>query len=574
MENNPQFGAKFFNKENFSEKKTLHHNLEEHSLSLRKRKNNRQRINELPPDLLRDFYYKIDVSEIEPKICNNQIYIQYKNCSNEKEVLGVLFQMLLSDNDDIIKFSVAKIRDFLVNTQEKIFHEKKYDDEFNDQLIKFLFELLFKKTNDLLLFSNLCFLLNKLSSFFNNKKENNHFYMIYLNYFNDLLNLAKNISTNEPKIKNALYILLDKIFLCSDDIINQLEKLYPNYIIQIHSELINLEENKFVKNMALISTLLQSINNCFFNGIYIDYFFNNINNTGEINAENIIKFIQKLLNYSYQKIIFEQELRCIQNFLYFFMDKEQLFKNKILKNKVRNMIYDLEFENKILPMIYDNTINDEDLRLIAIQILINAIFICPKKFCETLIDNNISEQIIKLENYLISQTQFKNKTKDLYLLLLDLIFNLIENESSYIIDNLAIENNCISLLFKLQKIPFYAKEINSIIKIFNVLISSNHKYIQTLLISEGICELYKSILEREPKSEEIETIINNLILMINYSNNFVNEKFGEKNNDNLILLHLEQIGFYEAINNLRSRNDLSEAAISAINEISSLFNHK
>ena len=199
-------------------------------------------------------------------------------------------------------------------------------------------------------------------------------------------------------------------------------------------------------------------------------------------------------------------------------------------------------------MIYDNTIDQPDLRFLAIQILINGINICPKKFCEILIQNNIAEQIIKLENYLLSQNQFKNNTKILYNLLLDLIDNLIENESTYIIDNLSITNNCISLLFKLQKIPFYSKERKTIIEIFNRLISSNHKYIRTLLISEGICELYENILKNEPSNEEVETVIKNLITIINYSDKFLEENFNDKNNLNLILIHLEKIGFYEVIN--------------------------
>lgn len=254
------------------------------------------------------------------------------------------------------------------------------------------------------------------------------------------------------------------------------------------------------------------------------------------------------------------------------MDNEKLFKDKNLKNKVRELIHDLEFEKIIVPMIYDNTVNNEALRLVAIQMLINAMYICHKDFCEVLIDNDITVQIIKLENYLISQTQFKNKNKELYNSLLDLIYNLIENESAYIIGKLSRDNNCISLLFKLQKIPFYGKE-NKIIKIFNVLISSNHKYIPTLLISEGICELYKNILENEPNSDDVATIINNLISMVNYTNNFVTEKSEGKDGVNLVLMHLEKIGFYEVLNNLKSRNDLSDDSISAINEISSLFNH-
>ena len=571
MENNPQYSHNYYNHGNSSGKKTIQQTLEDHTLSLRKRKTNRQRQFGHPPELLTDISYKINISEIEPKICNNQLYTQYKNANNEKDSLGFLFQMLLSKDDDVIKYGVGKIRDFLINIDKKVFKEKNYEEEFSDKLIKFLFELMFGKSNDLFLLNNISFILNKLPDFLD-KKDN--FMKIYLDSIGNILNLAKNISINEPIIKNNLYILTCKISLASDDIIKQLEKNYPYYINQIHSELNQLDENKFVKNMALISTLLQIINNCFYNEIYLNYFLSSSNDhPDELNAENIIKYIQKLLNFSYQEVIFEQEIRYIQNFLCIFIDNEKLLQDKNINNRVIKIIYDLEFEKKILPMIYDNTIDQPDLRLLAIQILINGINICPKKFCEILIQNNIAEQIIKLENYLLSQNQFKNNTKILYNLLLDLIDNLIENESTYIIDNLSITNNCISLLFKLQKIPFYSKERKTIIEIFNRLISSNHKYIRTLLISEGICELYENILKNEPSNEEVETIIKNLITIINYSDKFLEENFNDKNNLNLILIHLEKIGFYEVINNLKSRNDLSDSSIAAINEISSLFNH-
>ena len=571
MENNPQYSHNYYNHGNSSGKKTIQQTLEDHTLSLRKRKTNRQRQFGHPPELLTDISYKINISEIEPKICNNQLYTQYKNANNEKDSLGFLFQMLLSKDDDVIKYGVAKIRDFLINIDKKVFKEKNYEEEFSDKLIKFLFELMFGKSNDLFLLNNICFILNKLPDFLD-KKDN--FMKIYLDSIGNILNLAKNISINEPIIKNNLYILTCKISLASDDIIKQLEKNYPYYINQIHSELNQLDENKFVKNMALISTLLQIINNCFYNEIYLNYFLSSSNDhPDELNAENIIKYIQKLLNFSYQEVIFEQEIRYIQNFLCIFIDNEKLLQDKNINDRVIKIIYDLEFEKRILPMIYDNTVDKPDLRFLAIQILINGINICPKKFCEILIANNIAEQIIKLENYLLSQNQFKNNTKLLYNLLLDLIDNLIENESTYIIDNLSITNNCISLLFKLQKIPFYSKERKTIIEIFNRLISSNHKYIRTLLISEGICELYENILKNEPSNEEVETIIKNLITIINYSDKFLEENFNDKNNLNLILIHLEKIGFYEVINNLKSRNDLSDSSIAAINEISSLFNH-
>jgi hypothetical protein len=61
MENNPQLGQKYFSIGNNSEKKTLRQNIEEHSLSLRKKKSNRQREYILPPDLIDDISYTINI---------------------------------------------------------------------------------------------------------------------------------------------------------------------------------------------------------------------------------------------------------------------------------------------------------------------------------------------------------------------------------------------------------------------------------------------------------------------------------------------------------------------------------
>ena len=571
MENKQQFSAEFTKDENMIKKKEMHYNIESHSLSLRKKLNNKAKRFILPNSLTNKLTYEINLAEIEARINSHQLYIQFKNSINESNSLGLLFQMLLiENNDDVLKFSLAKIKKFLIDIDENIFHTKKLSAEFNDKLIKFLFDLLQKKSNDYYIISNICFILNKLLTF--TKNENGLYFNILYDYFNIILNLAKAINTEEPQVKNLLYLLSGKIFLASDEIILNLEKNYPIYIQQIHQEIIQLTQDKFVKNMSLISTLLNIINNCFFYKIYSDYFFslcnNKNNNVNEINVENIFNYIKKLLNYSYQMEIFEQEIRCIQNFLYLVMENDKYLENTNIKKKIQAIIYNLELEEKVLPLIYDSTINQPILRIIALQILVNSIYICSKKFCNRLIDNNIAEQIIKLENYLIDQIQITNRTKNLYKLLMDLIYNLIENESMDIIDNLSIENSCISLLFKLQKIPFYSKENKNMIKIFNILIQSNHKYIQTLLISEGICEWYNSILEDEPNNENVRMIITNFITMVKYSANLVKD---DNCKNNLLLIHLEKIGLLETVNNLKSRNDLSDDVMALINEFSHLF---
>ena len=571
MENKQQLSADFYGSENIGNKKEIKYNMEEHSLSLRKRLSNRgKRGHILPFSLNNDLKYEINMAELEPKLNNEQLYILFKNSNDEKNSLGLLFQMLLvENNDDILKFSLANLKKFLISIDQNIFNAQNLSTEFNDKSIIFLFQLLQMKSNDFYILSNVSFILNKLGIFIiYNDKE--YFFNTLFDNFNNVLNLAKEINQNEPHIKNLLYLLTDKIFLGSDEMIRKLEKAFPSYIQQIHQEILNLDESKFVKNMNLITTLLQIINNCFYYKIYSNYFFSKFNNDSNvINAENIIKFIQRALNVSYQMELFDQELRCIQNFLYLFMEDNTYFKDKAMKKKIQNIIANLELEKKIIPLIYDNTIEEPGLRVIALQILINSTYICSKRFCETLIDNNISEQILKLENYLITRTQVTIRAKSIYKLLMDLIFNLIENESMDIIDNLSIENNCISALFTLQKNPIYSKESkNYMNKIFNVLIQSNHKYIQTLLISEGICEWYKSILEDEPNLENIKKIIGNLITMVKYSGNLTKEN---ECKNNLLLIHLEKIGLLEVVNNLKSKEELSEEIISIINDFYSLF---
>ena len=571
MENKQQLSADFYGSQNIENKKEIKYNMEEHSLSLRKRLSNRgKRGHILPFSLNNDLKYEINMAELEPKLNNEQLYILFKNSKDEKNSLGLLFQMLLvENNDDILKYSLANLKKFLISIDQNIFNAQNLSTEFNDKSIIFLFQLLQKKSNDFYILSNVSFILNKLGIFIiYNDKE--YFFNTLFDNFNNVLNLAKEINQNEPHIKNLLYLLTDKIFLGSDEMIRKLEKAFPSYIQQIHQEILNLDESKFVKNMNLNTTLLQIINNCFYYKIYSNYFFSKFNNDSNvINAENIIKFIQRALNVSYQMELFDQELRCIQNFLYLFMEDNTYFKDKAMKKKIQNIIANLELEKKIIPLIYDNTIEEPGLRVIALQILINSTYICSKRFCETLIDNNISEQILKLENYLITRTQVTIRAKSIYKLLMDLIFNLIENESMDIIDNLSIENNCISALFKLQKNPIYSKESkNYMNKIFNVLIQSNHKYIQTLLISEGICEWYKSILEDEPNLENIKKIIGNLITMVKYSGNLTKEN---ECKNNLLLIHLEKIGILEVVNNLKSKEELSEEIISLINEFCFLF---
>ena len=166
MENKQQMSSDFTKQQNISKKNDFQYNIEEHSLTLRKKLGNRaKRSHILPPSLNNDLAYEINLAEIEPKVKEDQLYIQFKKSTDEKNSLGLLFQMLLIDNNDnILKYSLANIRKFLVNIGENNFFSKNLYTEFNDKLIKYLFDLLQKRSNDFYLLSNICFILNKLSS--------------------------------------------------------------------------------------------------------------------------------------------------------------------------------------------------------------------------------------------------------------------------------------------------------------------------------------------------------------------------------------------------------------------------
>ena len=567
MENKQQISAYFKAMKNNHKNKDTFGNMEMHSLSLRKKLNNKAKRYILPNSLANDVAYEINLIKIEPKIRNHQLYREFINSQNENKSISLLFQMLLlENNDDFLKFSLENLKKYLIDIDEKNFISKNISNEFNDKMIKYLYDLLFKKSNDFFILSNILFILNKLSILI----EDENYFNILFNNFGNILNLALSINKEEAKIKNLLYYLSSKIFLGNKEIISKLEKTYPRYILQVHSEIKGLEQNKLLNNIILISTLLNIINNCFFFKIYSEYFFSSYNNMKEINVENIFKFIQNLLNCSYEMIIMDQVLRCIQNFICFFLEEKKFLNNSILKKKTQKILNDLHLEEKIIPLIYDSSIKEPAIRDITLNILVNATFIASKNLCQKLIDNDIAKQIIKLEQYLISQIHLTNRIKSLYRLLLNLIYNLVENESVNIIENLSIENSCISLLFKLQKIPFYSNENKKyMINIFHILIQSNHKYIQTLLISEGICEWYKSILEDTPSSDNIEMIISDFITMKKYSANLVKD---DNNKNNLLLIHLEKIGILELSISLKGRSDIPDEILEYINEFSNWFN--
>ena len=265
MENKPKFNGDFQNDLSKNRKNEVFNIMEKTTLSLRKKTNKTKTF--LLPSFLT---YEINIADLKPKINGHQLYINFVQAKNELESLDILSQMLIiKNNDDLVKFSIGNLKNFLVDIDEIQFIEKHYDTRFNDNLINFLYNLLINKTNDFYILSNISFILNKLAVFIKNE-NGSYYYDILFENFDNVLKLAQAVDANEPHLKNLLYLLTKKIFLAPEELIYKLEKKFPKYIQQVHYEIIKLEDNQFVMNMILISTLLNIINNCFYYKIYSD----------------------------------------------------------------------------------------------------------------------------------------------------------------------------------------------------------------------------------------------------------------------------------------------------------------
>lgn len=552
--------------------------------------------------------YEINISEITPQIQNEPLYLEYNKLKsqinpNEKEVLFLCLKMLLSENILILKFSLYNIKEYLIYSveEEKVFEEKRLTEVFNKEMFYHLFSLLDKYSFNNFLISNILFIISKLCGLSNNYHE------LVANNISLLFKVYPNISENN--VKNLLFLVFNHVFQCSNDILKQIEKNYANIVDTFYQELFLININNISKNPYFLSTLLQIFENMFINGIYIPYLFSYDNSTNgkiEIRAINIINHIKQFLKYSFDKEIFKQEIFCINDFLSFYSnevfdgnkEEEENNKNqskenfnslylnltiskKELKSKIKSLIKSLDFENIIIPCIFDNSKDDGDVRKGVLKILINTTKICSLNFCLYLIEKGkISQQLTKLQNYLIQTcniTNNKNKNKNLYKLHIHLIYNLLYSQNKTIIDDLCTENMVIANLFLLKKKYETDKEIQHyFIGMFDCIIKSQSDFgLFFLLIEKEFFELYKEVLdnsancEDNENEEDVEAILENLIELIKYGKDLA--KNDRNDEEHILSGYLENIGLIDSVNNLRNNENISEEINNYVDELITLI---
>lgn len=575
---------KIINKSNSSMSREEFNNLnEEHILSLRKKRGNKniehlKKMN-LNAQLLT---HDIDIKKLILLIQNDNIYIKYNsNENNENDKLNYLLQMLISEDINILKYSLIELKKYINNIKDSNeFNSKNLLLQFNDKMYRFLFNLLLKNKNN---YPNtedyyqiiilLCFIISKLCIF-------NDFYIgILLDYFSDLLNLAKN--EQDKNVKSTIYIVTHKILLINKlkdnkSFNKKLEEIYKNYFNQIYDELIQLNNESINnKNIFFIKDLYPTLINILSSIIYTNM---------QIYKNKLLfdlKKISHVLFYAKQYLssIF-METDILKGTLHFLSVVLNYYKeNKLIFEKESDLqfteiINKIKLDKHIITYIYDNSMNDYDFRNEIIEMINNMLVINDSEFINNLIENNICEQISNLQIFLLDNEYENNNNniiKILYKSHIELIYNLISTQSDNVIQNICIENSCISNLFQFinNSTFLYNNDNLRIIEIFDLIIESKTEFVHSLLLTEGISDLYKNILVNCKDNNLLLIILKDFSIMIERGKNI-----RTSNGINVVSNHFLKNGILDLINNIKSRSDLNNKIIFLLEEIPKLLDER
>ena len=551
----------------------FNHKNEEHILSLRKKTNNRQaeylkKFNLHPKILSHD----IDINNLIPLIQNEPLYIQYNSNINETEKLNYLLQMLISENNNILKYCLIELKKYLNHIDNpNAFLSKNLLNIFNEKMFRFLFTKLLNNKNNYTndedyyqIMTLLCFNISKLCFL-------NEFYIdILYDYIPNILNIAQN--EQDKNLKNSLYIITNKILLKDK---KKLETIYQTFFNQIYNELINIiNESMTNKNIFILKDLYPTLINIINIFILINI-KNSDNNIFLIDIQKISKILLLVKEYLDKSFMETEILKSTLNFLGIVLKNYKANKNNYnieSEKEFRQIINGIRLNNHIITYIYDNSINNNDFRYEIIEIINNMLLLNDSEFLNNLIENNICEQISNLQDYLLENDNNNNHLiKLLYESHIDLIYNLVSTQSINAIQSICIDNSCISNLFLFinNSTFLYNNDNLKVIKIFDLIIESKAEYVHSLLLTEGIYDLYKNILNNSKDNNLLLIIFKDLSIMIERG-----KDIKTSNGINFVSNHFMKNGILDLINNIKGRSDLNNEIIFLLDEIPKLLEEK
>ena len=520
--------------------------------------------------------HNININQIINLIENQEIYIKYKSSENEYEKLNYIMQMMIFNNNNILKYALVELKQYLIKIKDKDeFSSKNLLNYFNEKMFKFLIELLIKNKNTYINLEEYYQIKTILCHIISNLCILNDFYInSLLEYFQDILNFL--IHEQDNIFKNEIYTMIIKILLTQNKKENETDKLEQNYKYfsnLVIDEIINLnKESNTISNLKILfPTLLSFISAIIYNNIRI-----NKNFIFDIKKLlYILSFINKYLSTSFMETnIMKSALNFLSAFTNFYKANKINF-DKENDEEFRKLMNNIEIDKHIILFIYDNSINDFELRIEIIELMNNLLTINNSEFAIKLIDNGISEQISNIQDYLLENENScsldEKNMKLLYSLHIDLIDNLISTQSEYIIQDICIEHSCISNLFQLinnSKFCFNNDNLK-IMEIFDLIIKSKTDFVHSLLLTEGIYDLYKNILFNCNHYNLLELILNDIAIMIERG-----KSIKTSSGINIVSNHFIKNGIYDLIDNIKSRMDFNEKINYLLEEISNLLKEK
>ena len=575
--NSIAFNSNLINNKNDSSKNEFRSLNEEHTLSLRKKRNNKHSCQLKNLNLAQNILnHNININQIINLIENQEIYIKYKSSENEYEKLNYIMQMMIFNNNNILKYALVELKQYLIKIKDKDeFSSKNLLNYFNEKMFKFLIELLIKNKNTYINLEEYYQIKTILCHIISNLCILNDFYInSLLEYFQDILNFL--IHEQDNIFKNEIYTMIIKILLTQNKKENETDKLEQNYKYfsnLVIDEIINLnKESNTISNLKILfPTLLSFISAIIYNNIRI-----NKNFIFDIKKLlYILSFINKYLSTSFMETnIMKSALNFLSAFTNFYKANKINF-DKENDEEFRKLMNNIEIDKHIILFIYDNSINDFELRIEIIELMNNLLTINNSEFAIKLIDNGISEQISNIQDYLLENENScsldEKNMKLLYSLHIDLIDNLISTQSEYIIQDICIEHSCISNLFQLinnSKFCFNNDNLK-IMEIFDLIIKSKTDFVHSLLLTEGIYDLYKNILFNCNHYNLLELILNDIAIMIERG-----KSIKTSSGINIVSNHFIKNGIYDLIDNIKSRMDFNEKINYLLEEISNLLKEK
>ena len=577
INNSIAFNSNLINNKNDSSKNEFRSLNEEHTLSLRKKRNNKHTYQLKNLNLAQNILnHNININQIINLIENQEIYIKYKSSENEYEKLNYIMQMMIFNNNNILKYALVELKQYLIKIKDKDeFSSKNLLNYFNEKMFKFLIELLIKNKNTYINLEEYYQIKTILCHIISNLCILNDFYInSLLEYFQDILNFL--IHEQDNIFKNEIYTMIIKILLMQNKKENETDKLEQNYKYfsnLVIDEIINLnKESNTISNLKILfPTLLSFISAIIYNNIRI-----NKNFIFDIKKLlYILSFINKYLSTSFMETnIMKSALNFLSAFTNFYKANKINF-DKENDEEFRKLMNNIEIDKHIILFIYDNSINDFELRIEIIELMNNLLTINNSEFAIKLIDNGISEQISNIQDYLLENENScsldEKNMKLLYSLHIDLIDNLISTQSEYIIQDICIEHSCISNLFQLinnSKFCFNNDNLK-IMEIFDLIIKSKTDFVHSLLLTEGIYDLYKNILFNCNHYNLLELILNDIAIMIERG-----KSIKTSSGINIVSNHFIKNGIYDLIDNIKSRMDFNEKINYLLEEISNLLKEK